>query len=508
MEPKIDIEDIQGHVFPGFGTTHSVVIALQLQNSVEGRMVLASLVPEITTMSDSLGKKDARREAAIRGLPRPAQNTVSLALAIGATALRSWGHDTRGFDLSFHEGMSKDAASLGDPVGDDFVPLEWTFAKGEEDRADLLLIAGHSDPAGLEQAVARWLKMLEPHWKPVLIESGRRRDGDKEFFGFQDGVSQPAMRGVTAEGEYLSRRTIAADDPRAELFAKPGQLLIWPGSFLFGYPSQTTLPTQAGATVTPPAPWMKNGSYLVFRRLLQNVTAFREAIATTEEFLRAQGEQLPEGWLAARLVGRWPDGTPLTASPDKADADISSNSLRVNNFRFFASLSPTPLAGTGEPPQSIPEVPPDPLGLVCPRVSHIRQVNPRDGISEIGQENHPGKLMLRRGIAFGPEEEEDPHAERGLLFLSYQTSIVNQFKFVQTNWANATQRPTGDGLDPIIGQDGKQDTKRRLRLFAPSGRQRQCPFNGRFVVATGGGYFVSPGIAGLKYLLGMDNQGD
>lgn len=503
MEPEIDIEDIQGHIFPGFGTTHSVVIALRLQNPIEGRTVLAGILPEITRLVDSLREKNARREAAIMGLARPDQHTVSLALALGATALRSWGQDTSGFDPSFHDGMSKDAASLGDPVGDDFVPLEWTFAKGEDDRADLLLVAGHSDRASLQQAVERWVQMLEPHWKPVLIEFGRRRDGDKEFFGFNDGVSQPAMRGVTPEGEYLSRRTIAADDPRADLFAKPGQLLIWPGSFLFGYPSQAN---QSGATVTPPAPWMKNGSYLVLRRLLQNVAAFREAVTATEQFLTAQGEQVPEGWVAARMVGRWPDGTPLTASPDKADSEISENLLRINNFRFFSSLSPTPLADTGEPPQSIPAVPADTRGRGCPQVAHIRQVNPRDGTSEIGQENHPGKLMLRRGITFGTEAEEDPDAERGLIFLSYQTSIVEQFKFVQTKWANSTQRPTGDGLDPIIGQDGTQDVKRSIKLLAPSGQQRTCPFNGRFVTATGGGYFVTPGIAGLRYLFGVEGE--
>lgn len=507
MEPEIDIEDIQGHIFPGFGTTHSVVIALRLQNPIEGRTVLAALLPEITRLVDSLREKDARREAAIMGLARPDQHTVSLTLALGATALRSWGQDTSGFDPSFHDGMPKDAFSLGDPVGDDFVPLEWTFAKGEDDRADLLLVAGHSDRASLEQAVERWVQMLEPHWKPVLIEFGRRRDGDKEFFGFNDGVSQPAIRGVTPEGEFLSRRPIASDDPRSQIFAKPGQLLIWPGSFLFGYPSQTTDPdpTQAGATVTPPAPWMKNGSYLVLRRLLQNVAAFREAVTVTEQFLTGQGEQVPEGWVSARMVGRWPDGTPLTASPDKADSEISNNPLRINNFRFKSSLSPTPLADTGEPPQSIPAVPADTQGLGCPKVAHIRKVNPRDAISEIGEEGHPGKLMLRRAITFGPEEAEDPDAERGLIFLSYQTSIKDQFKFVQTSWANSTQQPA-EGLDPIIGQDGTQDVKRRIKLLAPSGQQRTCPFNGRFVTATGGGYFVTPGIAGLRSLLGIDGE--
>ncbi|PMR69222.1 Dyp-type peroxidase [Halomonas heilongjiangensis] len=506
MEPLLDATDIQGHVFPGFGTSHSVVIALQLRAPAEGRAALGHLLPEVTTMADSLHLKGSRREAAVAGLPRPMQQIPLLALSIAATALRAWGHDTSGFDLSFHMGMRADAASLGDPIGQDSIPVDWTFETSEDDRVDVLLIAGHSERVPLEQAVERWLSMLAPHWTPVLIEYGRRRAGDKEFFGFKDGISQPAMRGVTPGGEFVSRRVIAAEDPRSELFAKPGQLLIWPGSFLFGYPCQTSSLTQPGAKMPPPVPWMRNGSYLVFRRLLQNVRVFREAVTKMEQHLMEQGENVPEGWVSAHLVGRWPDGTPLTASPENADPDISDDQNRINNFRFFASLSPTPLAGGGDPPETIPAVPPDPLGFGCPRASHIRQVNPRDGISEIGQEHHSGKLMLRRGIAFGPEEEEMSDADRGLLFLSYQTSIVEQFKFVQVNWANATQRPTGDGADPIIGQNGTLDNERRIQLFSPSRRQQRCPLDGRWVVATGGGYFVVPSIGGLRHLLHVDEE--
>jgi len=505
MEPQLDVDDIQGHLFPGFGTDYSVVLGLKLMAPVEGRAALAALVPEVTTMAESLFSKSLRRETAMAGLNRPAQEKASLAISVAATALRIWGYDTAGFDSSFDAGMRADAASLGDPIGQDSMPVDWRFNTTEHNRVDVLLIAGHTDSGLLEENVERWLSMLVPYHMQVFVEYGRRRTGDKEFFGFKDGVSQPAIRGISPDGEPVSRRSIATSDPRSNLYAKPGQLLIWPGSFVFGYPGQTSALTQAGPPVTPPVPWMRNSSYLVFRRLSQNVPAFREAVRGMEQFLNQKGEQVPEGWVAAHLVGRWPDGTPLTASPKNADPIISDNPDRINNFLFFTSQSPTPLAEAGVPPITIPAVPADPLGLACPRASHIRQVNPRDGISEIGQEHHPGKMLLRRGIAFGPEEEEAPHADRGLLFLAYQTSIVEQFKFMQANWANSTQRPTGDGRDPLIGQDGTLDTHRSIQLFAPSGRQQRCPINGRWVVATGGEYFVTLGISGLRYLLNIDN---
>ena len=491
MEPQLDTQDIQGHIFPGFGTSHSVVIALRLNSPPEARTALASLIPDVTTMESSLRSKTLRREAAISGLPQPEQQAPSLAISIAATGLQAWGHDTTQFDLSYRLGMIEDTNSLGDLVED------WQFATKDENRVDVLLVGGHSRLELLRESVERWLSVLEPHFSIILTEYGRRRVDDKEFFGFNDGVSQPAVRGLTPQGDYVSRREIGVEDERANLYAKPGQLLVWPGLFLFGYPRQGSDLTQPGAVMNPPATWMRNGSYLVFRRLRQDVRAFRDAVTKMEDYLTEQGEVVPEGWVAANLVGRWPDGTPLVASPNGPDRNVSGDPNRINNFRFFASFPQTPVTGSGV----LPEVPADPLGIACPRVSHIRQVNPRDGISEIGQEHHPGKLMLRRGISFGPELNVAPAADRGLLFLSYQTSIVEQFKFVQTSWANATNRPTGDGQDPIIGQNGTSENQRTLRLFSPSGQQHRCPLDGRWVIATGGGYFFSPSIAGLKSVL-------
>lgn len=459
-------------------------------------------------MGESLTDKRARRAALQRSEAPPTQTAPSLAMAFSATALRTWGLNVSSFDSAFQRGMREDAAALGDVMAPNSTrPADWTFNATADDRVDVLLIGGHPERAELERVVERWLGHLTAHLTPVLIEYGRRRPSDKEFFGFNDGVSQPAMRGLTPEGQHISRRLISPEDPRSTFYAKPGQLLIWPGAFLFGYPGQTTVLTEPGVPVPPPTDWMQNGSYLVLRRLRQNVRAFREAVAALEEQLVAKGEVVPEGWAAARLVGRWPDGTPLTASPNHADETISKSTLRPNNFRFASSFPPTPLTDPEDGVTILPAVPSDPIGMSCPRVSHIRKVNPRDGTSEIGAEHHPGKLMLRRGITFGPEEVDQPEADRGLLFLSYQTSIIDQFRFVQINWANSSERPTGEGRDPIIGQDGTTSPQRQVRFFAPSRRQVSCPVNGQWVVATGGEYFVTPGVAGLRHVLGVEETG-
>lgn len=66
--------------------------------------------------------------------------------------------------------------------------------------------------------------------------------------------------------------------------------------------------------------------------------------------------------------------------------------------------------------------------------------------------------MLRRGITYGPELQpnEGPYGEtvadiqdRGLLFVSYQSSIARGFEFVQARWANSHDfQQAGDGKDP------------------------------------------------------------
>jgi deferrochelatase/peroxidase EfeB len=75
-----------------------------------------------------------------------------------------------------------------------------------------------------------------------------------------------------------------ATDPDQGL---PGQDLIWPGEFVFGYPGQDRhRPVEAegpnslspdGKLVAPE--WAKDGSYLVFQRLRQNVGAFHRFLS-------------------------------------------------------------------------------------------------------------------------------------------------------------------------------------------------------------------------------------
>lgn len=151
----------------------------------------------------------------------------------------------------------------------------------------------------------------------------------------------------------------------------------------------------------------------------------------------------------------------------------------------------------------------DPDGQFVPRAAHIRKTNPRSSVPPGKAESNRHRI-LRRGVPFGPEFQpgEPPYPgtapppdtqDRGLLFLCYQASIARGFEFIQTQWANQNDFPqAGDGRDPIISQDvenpefnlPRRDTE-ALHLALQ-----------RWVITTGGEYFFSPSIAGIKQLAG------
>jgi hypothetical protein len=165
--------------------------------------------------------------------------------------------------------------------------------------------------------------------------------------------------------------------------------------------------------------------------------------------------------------------------------------------------------------------------LRCPFAGHIRKTYPRDmerdsGLNESDTQTH---RLLRRGIPFGkpymggcpvhPDRLLDTittwwenivnnaPTDRGLLFLAYQTSIERQFEFVTNAWVNDPDFPDpGSGHDPILGQSPDPSTRERTMVL-----QAEKPANNAtiklptdWVIPTGGGYFFSPSISGIKYL--------
>jgi deferrochelatase/peroxidase EfeB len=98
-----------------------------------------------------------------------------------------------------------------------------------------------------------------------------------EHFGFDDGVSQPGIRGRASDSmnDFITERHISDKQaPEHFLFGYPGQDLVWPGVLILGQPATSPDPLIPGA-LSPAIPdWTRNGSFLVFRRLRQDVGLF------------------------------------------------------------------------------------------------------------------------------------------------------------------------------------------------------------------------------------------
>ena len=332
-----------------------------------------------------------------------------------------------GLPEEFVAGMARRFNILGDRGKN--APANWVINTcGNQVHALLLLAA--DEKADLNTAVAeqiaRFGRGVRLHFLQYCsdLPAGREKH-DVEHFGFKDGMSQPDFKR---------------------------------GGIVVGYGERST---------PPKAEWTVNGSYLVFRRLRQDVRGFWVSLGDKE----AEAD-LDRVDLAAKLIGRRPDGSPL-AGPVAPNGD----------FNYDA----------------------DPQGDRVPLAAHIRKVNPRIA----GQE----RPILRRGVPFGPHfniNRREPDGgppfpfDRGLLFIGYQESIKHQFEFVQQRWANDHTFPDQDdppGQDPIIGQgSGNRDFKLR------NGGKGVLTL-ASWVTMTGGDYFFSPSIDALGELADQSRRG-
>jgi Dyp-type peroxidase family len=106
------------------------------------------------------------------------------------------------------------------------------------------------------------------------------------------------------------------------------------------------------------------------------------------------------------------------------------------------------------------------------------------------------RRLIRRGMPYGPRFEDDPGAERGLIFVAFMGSIGRQYEYVQRLWANDADFPDpGTGADPIIGAHGAR---------YPGGGASGAA---RYVRTRAAVYAVAPGLAGLRELAGAERHG-
>ena len=509
-EPFLAGGEIQGNVFPGFNKDYVRLIFLRIDDPVTAKRWIKQISSCVATAREVW---DFNRLFKLTKSQRGFEGTVKATwvnVAFSFGGLRKLVGE-EGVDRFTDEGF-RDSASRSE--------ADWVVG-GLGNEVDVVVIIAADDPADLD-AAARQMRddiyMSDRGTtggvRVIFEEGGAKPQGvmrDREHFGWRDGVSQPGLRGRLSEAaeDVLTQRE--SDDPNQGL---PGQDLIWPGEFVFGYPGQNPRgPVEAeGPNSLSPdgeraAPdWAKDGSYLVFRRLRQDVGAFHR-------FLYEEGRRhgvRPEA-LGARLVGRWPSGAPLVLTPITDDPALGGDKQANNDFEF----------GPADDDEGR-KVPRDPDGRLCPFSAHIRKTYPRDETVAHGEQDPYRDLrperrlnesdtqthrLLRRGIPYGPSSRSTPEKpvddaiDRGLLFLAYMTSITDQFEFVSRRWLNDAdfKRPE-TGLDPILGHiDGTHD-RGSIRTVLPNQTNVVEIGLEEWVTTTGGGYFFAPSISALQHL--------
>ncbi len=522
-EPVLKLDRIQGIAVPGFFKPRQTLVLLRYQRNADAcaavRRFLAQLLPELSTAAETLADRRRFRKERVAG------ERALMAVAFtypGLLGLTPSAQDFR--SPAFKLGMVERSALLGDPTSkeQDGHPSKWKVgAPGNE--PDLMLVVAGDGPEQVGRRVDQILaRVAEAGMQHECLEGGRRERATQghEHFGFADGISQPGIRGRDCEGKFVTDRHVPAHRwPAAALYGYPGQDLVWPGEFVMGYPKSGPDPLKPGPVVEAQPDWSCDGSFLVFRRLVQNVPLFWQTMRREAERLSAFPgfEKIDDEALAARLVGRWRSGAPfsrLQVPGGEVEHKLATVASENNHFRFDVD---TPDLVAGE--SALPSAHADPLGQTCPLAAHIRKVNPRDSATDMGGTGaRYERRILRVGAAFGPTIA-DPKAEpptieppngespkgeeRGLLFLSIQSSIEDQFEFLQARWMNDDCRPRApSGVDMIAGRNPAAAPQ--CAIFGEDGQMARVRAPGPFVTTTGGAYFFVPSIPAIRDVLAVD----
>ena len=360
--------------------------------------------------------------------------------------------DGKGYEEVFQKGLKSRRKALNDPAHS-----QWDAAYQGDIHMMALLAA--DDQAQLDAVLATTLDSLSGVADMVHVERGlgltRQLDPNDastvahvEHFGFVDGRSQPLMTEEQIAAE-LKSAGIDKWDPSAPL-----NLVLTPDPL-----------------GTPGASF---GSFLVYRKLEQNVRGFHKSM---HDLAKALG--VPVELARAMVMGRFQDGTPVTLRDKDGTSDVA------NNFNYDN----------------------DAAGLKCPFQSHIRKTNPR--LSATGKTELRHRIA-RRGIPYGgtlvesDKLEDLPETGRGLLFFCYQADIFEQFEFIQRTWSNFSNFPKPNtGIDPVVGQQDPNAPSQAAQNW-PAGwnKPSTCPAVdiAGYVRMKGGEYFFSPSVSFLKGL--------
>lgn len=340
-------------------------------------------------------------------------------------------------DEAFRVGMKSRGVLLNDPDSS-----SWDSVFHLNNIHGLIILAG-DDPVVLAgQSVLLKEKLFSSGGSVAAEEFGSklmRSDLEIEHFGFADGISQPKSKQLHFKHSINQARII---DPEILLSEDP----YHPNHF---------------------------GSYMVFRKLEQNVFAWEENVK------RLAIETQTDPFLAgAFVIGRFKDGTAVTEH-----AEMQTPGFPGNDFSYQADMD----------------------GNRCPFHSHMRKMNIRkEGVQ------HSALKIARCGMTYGLRPDLHPQGRMfalpssgvGLLFMCYQKNIEQGFESLQRA-ANDPDFPFfNSGQDPVISQGESKSVENNWPSAYDDTGRVNFAFD-RTVTLKGGEYFFAPSISFLRYGIGL-----
>ncbi|RUW37475.1 MULTISPECIES: peroxidase [unclassified Mesorhizobium] len=453
---RANLSDIQDNVVAPILMRYGRHIFLKFHDSAKAREWMRVMIARVNTW--------------------PQEHGTCFTVNVGFTfeGLAALGLSKRSLD-SFPQAFRMGARARAEAIGDTglHAPEHWEGGLGGPDIHAMAWIRTDSDQgrelatrivrAEMEEIGGIELRFIQD---TMALAHANGIGSEGEHFGFADPISQPPIEGADAPW-YPGDGVQEPDGSWRPLKA---------GEFVLGYEDEAG---PAGVMGPEPFELRVNGTYMVFRKLHQDVAAFRRFLKTAAKSLYGSDDEYHQERVAAKMMGRWRSGCPVDLSPDKDDLAIAADPERRNNFSY---------AGDDE-------------GLRCPIGAHLRRTNPRATPLKRATAVRRHRL-IRRGVEYGPHLEDgalkDDGVDRGLINLFIQADIERQFEFVQKEWMKGGEF-IGLGAneqDPINGVGGEGS-----QMMVPGAKQPFLFDLPSFVTVKGGEYLFVPGLMALEGLI-------
>jgi len=532
MGATLELADIQGNILAAYGKLgfpKGRTILVNVEDAQAGRNLVETLRRRVTTALP--WPTDKRRP--IPGQVMAVRPKVTLNLAFTFRGLLALGvpiRTLRGMPDEFIDGMAARADILCDNhpkrIEEAWDPV-WLDGKKPDRRVHILVtLMSELDPATgeampeLEQVSQEVVGMCrlggirildghrgpDPRWQDLSAVMRQREDGSwgplpVEHFGFVDGVADTVFEGQMALEDLTERA-----HGQGKMLPDGSWAPLATGEFLLGWPDES----QEIAGAAMPLDFSRNGTFMAYRKLHQNVFAWRRYMAEQAERFAAVMEVPREqagAILAAKMAGRWQDGVPLIAAPTfeswQAFRERRAKAEREDDTATLAALRRALVDFSFGKDQS---------GIACPFGAHIRRANTRDMLDPLIATGDPKRLngsvlnnrrrILRRGLPYGRTPETgDDSGEHGIVLMAHCSSLFRQFEFIQQQWLQyGLDFNAGNDVCPIVGNHhpgGKF-------IIAADPNSGKPPFfvadMPQFVETRGGEYFFIPSMTSLRMI--------